>query len=56
MKIFSNIPLNIRHLSHGSNKMKLALKKFLLAGSAQSCNEYFGWSLSIDMISNVTAM
>jgi len=41
MKIFSNLPLNIKHSSHDTNKFKLALRKFLLAGSFYCCNEYF---------------
>jgi hypothetical protein len=32
IKIFNNLPLNIRQLSHDANKFKLDLKKFLLAG------------------------
>jgi hypothetical protein len=32
IKIFSNLPLNITHLSHDANKFKLAFKKFLLVG------------------------
>jgi hypothetical protein len=30
-KIFCNLPLNIKHLSHVTNKFKSALRKFLLA-------------------------
>jgi hypothetical protein len=39
IKIFNNIPLNIKQLSRDTNKFKLALKKFLLAGSFCCCNE-----------------
>ena len=49
IKIFNNLPLNIKHLSHDANKYKLALKKFLLVGSFYSCNEYFEWNLRKDL-------
>jgi hypothetical protein len=42
VKIFGNLPLNIKHSSHDTNKFKFALKKFLLGGSFYSCDEYFG--------------
>jgi hypothetical protein len=32
IKIFNNLPQNIRQLSHDTNKFKLDLTKFLLAG------------------------
>jgi hypothetical protein len=41
IKIFSNLSQNFKHLSQDSNKMILALKKFLLSGSVYSYNEYF---------------
>jgi hypothetical protein len=41
-KIFGNLPLNIKHSSHDTNRFKLALIKFLLAGYFYSCDEYFG--------------
>ena len=38
IKIFNNLPLKIQQLYHEKNKFKLALKKFLLAGTIYSCN------------------
>jgi len=40
IKIF-NLPLNIKQLSHKTNKFKLAFKKFFLPGSFYAYNEYF---------------
>ena len=40
IKIFNSSPLNIEQISGDTNKFKLSLKKFLLAGSFCSCNEY----------------
>jgi hypothetical protein len=45
VKIFGNLPLNIKHSSHDTNKFKLALRKFILAGYFNSCDEYFAWNL-----------
>jgi hypothetical protein len=44
--MFNNLPLNIMHLSHDTNKYELALKKSLLEESFYSCNEYSEWNLS----------
>jgi hypothetical protein len=49
IKIFNNLPQNIKHLSQGTNKFKFALKKFLQAGSFYSCKEYFEWNLTSDL-------
>ena len=49
IKIFNNLPLNIKHLSQDTYKFKLALKKFLQAGSFYSCKEYFKWNLRSDL-------
>jgi hypothetical protein len=40
IKIF-NLPPNIKQLSQETNKIKLALKKFLLPGSFNAYNAYF---------------
>ena len=39
IKTYNNLPLSIKQLSHDTDKFKVALKKFLLAGSFYSCNE-----------------
>jgi len=39
IKMFNNLPLNIKQLSHDTNKNKLDFKKFLLAGSFQEFKE-----------------
>ena len=49
IKIFSNLPLNIKQLSHDSNRFKLALKKFILAGSFYHRPELFEWNLRSDL-------
>ena len=51
IKISNNLPLNIKHLSQDTNKFKLALKKFLQAGSFYSCKEYL---TSSDGVSTLT--
>ena len=38
-----------KHLSHDTNKFKLAWKKFILAGFFYSYTEYFEWNLRSDM-------
>ena len=43
--IFNNLTLDIMKLFHDTNKFKLAWKKFLLAGSFYSFNEYLQWNL-----------
>jgi len=45
VKIFGNLPLNIKHSSHDTNKFKLALRMFRLAEYVYSCDEYFAWNL-----------
>jgi len=48
IKTFNNLPLSIKQLSHDTDKFKLALKRFLLAGSFYSCDEYFERNLRSD--------
>jgi hypothetical protein len=43
IRIFNNLPQNIKNLSSDVNKSKYALKKFLLMGSFYSLGEYFDW-------------
>jgi len=47
IKLFNNLPLNIKQLSHDTNKIKLALKKFLPAGSFQKFKEKSGYVLEV---------
>jgi hypothetical protein len=44
IKIFNNLPCGIKNLSSVVIKFKLALKRFLLAGSFYSLNEYYEWN------------
>jgi hypothetical protein len=45
VKIFGNLPLKIKHSAHDTNKFKMTLRTFLLAGYFYSCDEYFAWNL-----------
>jgi hypothetical protein len=49
IKVFNNLPHNIKSLSNNPNKFKHALRSFLLVGSFYSLDEYFGWSARDDL-------
>jgi hypothetical protein len=49
IKIFSNLPYGIKNPSSDVIKFKLALKRFLLAGSFYSLNEYYKWNARGDL-------
>ena len=50
--MFNNLPLNIKQLSHDTNKNKLDFKKFLLAGSFQEFKEWSGYVLEVSLQSD----
>ena len=43
------LPIQIKQLSGDVNKFKLALKKFLLAGSFYSMEEFLEWTILRDL-------
>jgi hypothetical protein len=49
IRIFNNLPQDIKNLLNDVNKFKQALKKFLLAGSFYSLSEYFEWKTRDDL-------
>jgi hypothetical protein len=49
IKVYNNLPHNIKSLSNNPNKFKHALRSFLLVGSFYSLDEYFGWSARDDL-------
>jgi hypothetical protein len=49
IKIYNILPTGIKQLSGDVNKFKLALKKFILAGSFYSIEEFLNWSTSSDL-------
>jgi hypothetical protein len=49
IKIFNNLPYGIRNLTSDVIKFKLALKRFLLASSFYSLNEYYEWNIRGDL-------
>jgi hypothetical protein len=49
IRIFNNLPLNIRDLSSDVINFKQALEKFLLLGSFYSLNEYYEWNKRDDL-------
>jgi hypothetical protein len=49
IRIFSNLPQNIKTLSNDVNKFKQALKKFLLVGSFYFLSEFFEWKTKGDL-------
>jgi N-acetylglucosamine kinase-like BadF-type ATPase len=49
IRIFNNLPQDIKNLLNDVNKFKQALKKFLLAGSFYSLREYFEWKTRGDI-------
>ena len=44
IKVYNCLPIRIKQLSGDVNKFKLALKKFLLAGSFYSIEEFLEWT------------
>jgi hypothetical protein len=48
IKIYNRLPTGIKQLSGDVNKFKLALKKFLLAGSFYSIEEFLNWSSDLN--------
>jgi hypothetical protein len=50
IKVFNNLPHNIKSLSNDINKFKHALKKFLQVGSFYSLGEYFEWKTRDDCV------
>jgi hypothetical protein len=49
IRIFNNLPQNIRALSSDVINFKQALKKLLLLGSFYSLNEYYEWNKRDDL-------
>jgi hypothetical protein len=49
IKIFSDLPQNIKNLPWNVKKIKLTLKRFLLMGSLYSRDKYFGWISRSDL-------
>jgi hypothetical protein len=49
IKIFNNLPYGINNLLSDVIKFKLALKRFLLASSFYSLNEYYEWNTKGDL-------
>jgi hypothetical protein len=49
IKVYNNLPHNIKSLSSNPNKFKHALRSFLLMDSFYSLIEYFGWSARDDL-------
>jgi hypothetical protein len=49
IRIFNDLPHDIRNLFNDITKFKQALKKFLLAGSFYSLKEYYEWNTRGDL-------
>ena len=49
IKFYNCLPIRIKQLSGDVNKFKLALKKFLLAGSFYSIEEFLEWTTLNDL-------
>ena len=42
-KVYNHLPLTLKELSHNVFKFKTALKRFLLANSFYTLDEYYSW-------------
>jgi hypothetical protein len=49
IKIYSRLPTGIKQLSGDVNKLKLALRRFILDGSFYTIEEFLQWSTSSDL-------
>jgi len=49
IKVYNCLPIRIKQLSGDVNKFKLAFKKFLLAGSFYSIEEFLEWTTLRDL-------
>jgi hypothetical protein len=49
IKVYNCLPTRIKQLSGAVNKFKLALKKFLSAGSFYSIEEFLDWTTLSDL-------
>jgi hypothetical protein len=49
IKVYNNLPHNIKSSSNNPNKFKHALRSFLLVGPSYSLDKYFGWSARDDL-------
>jgi hypothetical protein len=49
IKVYNNLPHNIKSLSNNPNKFKPALRSFPFVGYFYSLDEYFGWSARDDL-------
>jgi len=43
IKVYNHLPLPLKHLSHDGFTFKAALKRFLLANSIYTLEEYYSW-------------
>jgi hypothetical protein len=46
--LFNSLPPNIKQVAHNINKFKHKLRKFLIANSFYSVDEYFDWNNKFD--------
>ena len=44
MKLYNQLPSNIKQFSNNNSKFKMALKRFLLTKSFYTLEEYFNWN------------
>jgi hypothetical protein len=49
VKIFNNLPTNLKQTSHNIYKFQKALKKFLLDNSFYSVEEYYNWKKKVSI-------